>query len=290
MLEIWGRPYSSNVIPVIWTAEELGLAFRLELAGGSFGRLDTDDYGRINPNRMIPAIRDGDFALWESHAIIRYLSGRYGMGALCPEDAETRAVADRRMEWCGTRAFPPVIRAFLATVRTEPCKRDPGLIDGHSREAADVFPILDRHLADRPYVAGGTFTSVSLDPPVVQVCIGKAGLSYPAFAASDGFAVNILTARQQDPATRFAGRTGNRFETVKWTRNHGGSPLLTETSGWLDCRVRDRIDTGSHEILLGEVLHFGRNENTLPHSSGGLLPRPVCQSSTLEGDAECLMS
>ena len=119
-----------------------------------------------------------------------------------------------------------------------------------------------------PYRRGGvtanSFTSVSLDPPVVLVCIGKAGLSYPAFAASDGFAVNILTARQQDPATRFAGRTGNRFETVKWTRNHGGSPLLTETSGWLDCRVRDRIDTGSHEILLGEVLRFGRNENTPP--------------------------
>ena len=91
---------------------------------------------------------------------------------------------------------------------------------------------------------------MSLDPPVVLVCTGKAGRSYPAFA------VNILTARQQDPATRFAGRTGNRFETVKWTRNHGGSPLLTETSGW--------IDAGSHEILLGEVLHFGRNENT-PH-------------------------
>ena len=162
MLEIWGRPYSSNVIPVIWTAEELGLAFRLELAGGSFGRLDTDDYGRINPNRMIPAVRDGDFALWESHAIIRYLSGRYGMGTLCPEDAETRAIADQWMEWCGTRAFPPVIRAFFATVRTEPCTRDPGLIAGHSREAADVFPILDRHLADRPYVAGGTFTMADI--------------------------------------------------------------------------------------------------------------------------------
>ena len=57
MLEIWGRPYSSNVIPVIWTANELGLDYTLQLAGGSFGKLDTAEYGQINPNRMIIANR-----------------------------------------------------------------------------------------------------------------------------------------------------------------------------------------------------------------------------------------
>jgi len=76
MLEIWGRPYSSNVIPVIWAANELGLEYTLQLAGGSFGKLDTPEYAVINPNRMIPAIRDGDFALWESLAIVRYLCDR----------------------------------------------------------------------------------------------------------------------------------------------------------------------------------------------------------------------
>ena len=57
MLEIWGRPYSSNVIPVIWTANELGLDYTLQLAGGSFGKLDTAKYEQINPNRMIPSIK-----------------------------------------------------------------------------------------------------------------------------------------------------------------------------------------------------------------------------------------
>ena len=80
MLEIWGRPYSSNVIPVIWAANELGLEYTLQLAGGSFGKLDTPEYAVINPNRMIPAIRDGDFALWESLAIVRYLCDRYSAG------------------------------------------------------------------------------------------------------------------------------------------------------------------------------------------------------------------
>jgi len=89
MLEIWGRPYSSNVIPVIWTANELGLDYTLQLAGGSFGKLDTPEFAQINPNRMIPAIRDGDFALWESLAIVRYLCNKYGADYLCPTSPQS---------------------------------------------------------------------------------------------------------------------------------------------------------------------------------------------------------
>lgn len=158
MLEIWGRPYSSNVIPVIWTANELSLDYQLQLAGGSFGKLDTEDYARINPNRMIPAIRDGDFALWESHAIVRYLCGRYAAGSLCPDDPETRALADQWMEWSGSRAFPPVIQLFFATVRTQPEKRDPAKIAALRDEASEVLALLDRHLSAQAYVAGESFT------------------------------------------------------------------------------------------------------------------------------------
>ncbi len=158
MLEIWGRPYSSNVIPVIWTAEELQLPYKLKLAGGSFGKLDTDEYEAINPNRMIPAIRDGDFPLWESHTIVRYLCSKYSMGTLCPEDIQQRAIADQWMEWSGTRAFMPVIQMFFATVRTEPAKRDNNLIEKHSAEAAAVLAILEQHLAKQDYVAGDSFT------------------------------------------------------------------------------------------------------------------------------------
>lgn len=158
MLEIWGRPYSSNVIPVIWTANELALDYQLQLAGGSFGKLDTADYARINPNRMIPAIRDGDFALWESHAIVRYLCNRYAAGSLSPSDPETRALADQWMEWSGSRAFPPVIQLFFATVRTAPEKRDPAKIATLRDEASEILALLDQHLSGRAYVAGDSFT------------------------------------------------------------------------------------------------------------------------------------
>ncbi len=158
MLEIWGRPYSSNVIPVIWTANELGLDYTLQLAGGSFGKLDTEAYGKINPNRMIPSIRDGDFALWESLAIVRYLCDRYGAGTLSPADPQMRAIADQWMEWSASRAFMPVIYLFFATVRTQPAERDPAKIASLNKEALDALTILDRHLADRPYVCGDEFT------------------------------------------------------------------------------------------------------------------------------------
>ncbi len=180
MLKIWGRPYSSNVIPVIWTAAELKLDFKLELAGGSFGKLDTEEYADINPNRMIPAIQDGDFSLWESRAIIRYLCETYSMGKLCPQNAKERAVADQWMEWSTTRAFPPVIWAFFATVRTEATKRDPELIAKHQNEAAAVFPILDNHLSNRDYVAGSEFTMADIPLGAVAYRYFNIGIKRPS--------------------------------------------------------------------------------------------------------------
>ncbi len=158
MLEIWGRPYSSNVIPVIWTANELKLEYTLQLAGGSFGKLDTDDYAKINPNRMIPAIRDGGFALWESLAIVRYLCDQYGAGTLSPADSHARAIADQWMEWSASKAFMPVIYLFFATVRTEPDDRDAEKIASLRDEAHAALSVLDEHLADRAYVCGNEFT------------------------------------------------------------------------------------------------------------------------------------
>jgi len=158
MLEIWGRPYSSNVIPVIWTANELDVPYTLQLAGGNFGKLDTDEYAEINPNRMIPAIRDGDFALWESLTIVRYLCDQYGRGSVSPSDPKMRAIADQWMEWSASRAFPPVIQLFFATVRTQPEKRDRRKIEALRNTSHDMLSLLDDHLKDKAYVCGDAFT------------------------------------------------------------------------------------------------------------------------------------
>ena len=158
MLEIWGRPYSSNVIPVLWAVNELRCEYRLQLAGGSFGKLNTDDYARINPNRMIPSLKDGNFYLWESHAIIRYVCSRYGKGTLWPEDEKIRAIADQWMDWSANCAFPPVIQLFFATVRTEPNLRDQSKINSLRDEAVIILKLLDEHLKKQKFVAGDYFT------------------------------------------------------------------------------------------------------------------------------------
>ena len=128
MLEIWGRKNSNNVIPVMWTVSELGLEHTRHNVGGSFGGLDTEDYGRINPNRTIPTINDDGFVLWESTPIVRYLSRRYGSGSLCPEDPEQAALADQWMEWFKANVFPSFIPIFFGLVRMPKEQSDPGKI------------------------------------------------------------------------------------------------------------------------------------------------------------------
>ena len=196
MLEVWGRPYSSNVIPVIWAAAEVGVEWQLKLAGGSFGQLDTPAFAAMNPNRMIPSIRDGDFALWESNAIIRYLCNRYAKGTLAPKDMQARALADQWMEWCQTRAFPPVIQAFFATVRTEPEKRDPALIEKHATEAARVLPILDAHLSGRAFMLGDQFTMADIPLGCVAYRYFNIDIQRPSLPNIEGW----YTRLQQRPA------------------------------------------------------------------------------------------
>lgn len=158
MLEIWGRKYSSSVIPVMWAAGEVGVDHVLRVCGGSFGGLDTPEFGRMNPNRQIPTINDNGFVLWESHAIVRYLAEMYGKGTLCPNDPREKAIADQWMDWCKSLAFPTVFPLFWMTVRTPVKDREPAKIEDQAVKAGKLLAILDERLSQVPYVAGNRFS------------------------------------------------------------------------------------------------------------------------------------
>ena len=158
MLEIWGRKNSSNVIPVMWTVSELGLEHTRHNVGGSFGGLDTDDYGRLNPNRTIPTINDDGFVLWESTSIVRYLSRRYGTGTLCPEDPQQAALADQWMEWFKANVLPSLIPIFFGLVRMPKEQSDPEKIAEAARTVGEKLRILDRYLEGRRFVVGDDLT------------------------------------------------------------------------------------------------------------------------------------
>ncbi len=162
MLEIWGRRNASNVVPVMWVVGELNLAHRRHDVGGSFGGVGTPEYLALNPNGRIPTIRDDGFVLWESNAIVRYLSRRYGDGTLWPDSEQQCAVADQWMEWFKSTAYPLYIDLFWSIVRTEPARRDKGAIARLTESLGDKLTILEAQLARHPYLAGDALTMADI--------------------------------------------------------------------------------------------------------------------------------
>jgi flavin reductase (DIM6/NTAB) family NADH-FMN oxidoreductase RutF len=102
-----------------------------------------------------------------------------------------------------------------------------------------------------------SFTSVSLDPPLVLVCIGKGAGCYPAFTSTMRFGVNILCGDQQHVSSRFASKSADKFADIAWVSSMTGSPILPGSMAWLDCQLHDRLEAGDHLILIGRVLSFG---------------------------------
>jgi glutathione S-transferase len=159
MLRIWGRRNSANVQKVMWAVGELGLAHEHIDAGGSFGGLDTEEFGEMNPNRRVPVIDDGGTIIWESHTIVRYLASKYGAGTLWPEDPGIRAQSDMWTDWTLAELQP----AFLSGVfwnfyRTPEDQRNWPLIRQGIARSALLFRLLDRHLSRREFIGGTTLT------------------------------------------------------------------------------------------------------------------------------------
>jgi (E)-2-((N-methylformamido)methylene)succinate hydrolase len=101
-----------------------------------------------------------------------------------------------------------------------------------------------------------SFTSVSLDPPLVSVCIARTASSYPIFAAARHFSVNILAETQADISSLFATKSADKFAKTAWRCGPTGSPILSDVAAWFDCRRHDVVEAGDHIILIGEVVGF----------------------------------
>jgi len=98
------------------------------------------------------------------------------------------------------------------------------------------------------------FSSLSLDPPMVLVCIANDATMAPALATVDAFAVNILADHQEALSRRFSGKQDDRFADVPFSRTAQGTAVLDEVLASLDCRILTRHSGGDHVIVIGEVL------------------------------------
>ena len=124
-LTIWGRANSVNVQKVLWCLAELDLAYDRIDAGMAFGKNDQPEYLAINPNGRVPTLVDGDYVLWESNSIMRYLNLAYGEGSpIYPQAPQARAAVDRWLDWTLSTLQPVDRPVFWALVRTPVEKRD----------------------------------------------------------------------------------------------------------------------------------------------------------------------
>lgn len=109
-----------------------------------------------------------------------------------------------------------------------------------------------------------SFSSVSLQPPLVLWSLSVHSLALPAFQACTHFAVNVLTAEQKDVAQRFAHRGVDCWDGVAWRPGAGAAPLLAHTAACFECRVRTRHAEGDHVILIGAVLRCAHSRGAVP--------------------------
>jgi flavin reductase (DIM6/NTAB) family NADH-FMN oxidoreductase RutF/pimeloyl-ACP methyl ester carboxylesterase len=155
------------------------------------------------------------------------------------------------------------VAAFLSSIEdvsddrklTDPASYRKAL--GNYLTGVTVVATVGRDGEARGFTAN-SFTSVSLSPPLVLVCINRNSASAESFREGKGFSVNVLSERQSDISTIFATRDADRFAKVAWQKGPSGNPILDDVTAWFDCRQHAIIDAGDHFILIGEVEGFGK--------------------------------
>lgn len=163
MLQILGKPTSINVRKVLWTCAEIGLppgsGYDLLPYGSGFSPTDTPAFRAQNPNALVPVIRDGDFVLWESNTICRYLAGQHDRGDLLPLAAAPRAKVEQWMDWQAGELNNAWRYAFMSLVRQSPAHTDAGALAHSVREWNRHMAILDTQLQTTgAFATGHAFT------------------------------------------------------------------------------------------------------------------------------------
>ena len=138
---------------------------------------------------------------------------------------------------------------------TRPPAHDPA----HFRKVLGAFPtgvtVVTAMDDERPVgLVIGSFTSVSLDPPLVAFLPAKTSSSYPAIESAGVFCVNVLAADQGDIAAAFAAKGDNKFEGIGWEAGpHTKSPRIHGCCAWMDCAIDAVHEAGDHWIVVGRV-------------------------------------
>jgi glutathione S-transferase len=139
----------------MWALAELGAAHERIDAGGPFGGLDTPEFAAMNPNRLVPVLRDEGEYIWESASIVRYLGARYGSEQFWPADPLKRAQLDQWSDWTKTTLVPAFLtNVFSPMMRNKPGTRDEAAIAKGVENLAKPMRIFDKRLSAGDYLGG----------------------------------------------------------------------------------------------------------------------------------------
>ncbi len=118
-----------------------------------------------------------------------------------------------------------------------------------------VTVITTKDITGKPFgLTVNSFTSLSLNPPLVVVCVDKTVDCYSCFDETKVFAVNVLSEDQEELSRRFATKGIEKFAGIQWRMGEHGAPLLDGVIGTIECRVTRSYEGGDHTIFLGEIL------------------------------------
>ncbi|KAB2388216.1 flavin reductase family protein [Actinomadura montaniterrae] len=102
-------------------------------------------------------------------------------------------------------------------------------------------------------IAASSFVPVSLDPPLVSVCVAHTSTTWPLLRDSPRIGISVLGAHQEHVGRRLGARTGDRFAGVAWRSTADGSVLIEGASAWYDCTVEQQVRSGDHDIVVFRV-------------------------------------
>ncbi|MEU9022146.1 flavin reductase family protein [Actinomadura sp. NPDC048394] len=113
-------------------------------------------------------------------------------------------------------------------------------------------------------LAANSFTSVSLDPPLVAFCVAHTSTTWPRLRGADRLCVNILGERQLEICERLALKGGDKFDGIGWTESPSGAPAIDGALAWIECSVEQEHTAGDHDIVVARVHALDENHDGRP--------------------------
>ncbi len=192
MLKIWGRKNSPNVQKVLWTCAETEQAFERIDHGGPFGGVDDPAYRAKNPNGLVPTLEDGDFVLWESSAIVRYLAARDPQQRLLPRGVQARAVVDQWIDWQIGHGGPSVRALVQLLLRPGAVPPSPDQVAIVGMGAEKTIAVLEHRLSASVFLGGADFTIADIINGAAVHRWKTLPLERPTFPAVDAWHKRLI--------------------------------------------------------------------------------------------------